>query len=318
MAAAGAFSPAAAARALELASGNPPAELWLRYLRRGLLVLGASLALAGVIFFFAYNWAALGRFEKLGLISAAIVAAAVTGWQRSGSLVGNVALFAGSILVGALLAVYGQAYQTGADPFELFVAWMLLILPWTVAARTPAFFTLQLVLANVALSLFWVQVLDRSDRGALELLLVLFGLNALALLAHEALARPDPTAPHWFTRLLATVCCGLLLGPTVGAAIGEAGGALGWLALLSLVVALAGVSLGFGRGPRKDLYVVAVFWASALVPLDAAITKSLFDGWVSGAGPFFLLGLLVMVEVGALVTALRGLARAQPTGGEAG
>jgi len=306
----GALSPEAAARALELASGSPPPALWVSYLRRALLLVGATLLLAGVVFFFAYNWADLGRFEKLGLISAAIVATAVTGWQRGASVVGQVSLLAASVLVGALLAVYGQAYQTGADPFELFTAWMLLILPWTVAGRTPAFFTLQLLLANVALSLFWGQVLDHHDDWVLELLLAMVLLNGAALAAYEGFARRVPGAPHWFTRLTGTVCFSLLLGPTVRVALGEVPAGRALLSIAALVVALATVSAVFGRGPRRDLYLIAVGWASALVPLDTALGRAMLEVWSLEASGVFLLGFMVIAQVGGLVMALRWLGRA--------
>ena len=51
---------------------------------------------------------------------------------------GQVLLIAGSVLTGVLLAVIGQAYQTGADVFELFVAWAVLILPWVFVSRSAA------------------------------------------------------------------------------------------------------------------------------------------------------------------------------------
>ena len=39
-----------------------PASVWLAWARRMLLFFGSTLVLAGVIFFFAYNWAEMGRF----------------------------------------------------------------------------------------------------------------------------------------------------------------------------------------------------------------------------------------------------------------
>ena len=40
-----------------------------------------------------------------------------------------------SLLTGALLALSGQVYQTGADTFELFAWWAVLILPWVLVSR---------------------------------------------------------------------------------------------------------------------------------------------------------------------------------------
>ena len=49
---------------------------------------------------------------------------------RRGGRAGKAALLAASLFVGALLALIGQIYQTGADTFEMFAAWAALILPW--------------------------------------------------------------------------------------------------------------------------------------------------------------------------------------------
>ena len=68
-----------------------------------------------------------------------------------------------AVAVGALLAVFGQTYQTGADPFELFLTWALLIVPWTLAARfEPLYLLHSVVLAMlmgvlVMLQAYWLK-----------------------------------------------------------------------------------------------------------------------------------------------------------------
>src|SRR5687767_12713626 len=157
------LSAAALSRALEIASRSPPLPEWRVFLSRSLLFLGSALTLAGVIFFFALNWDDLGRFQKLGLLELAVAAAAVGGWQLGRSVAGQAALTAAAVLVGPLLAVYGQVYQTGADPYELFTGWALLILPWVVLARAPSLWVLEVELWNVALLLSWERVLAPPD-----------------------------------------------------------------------------------------------------------------------------------------------------------
>jgi uncharacterized membrane protein len=41
--------------------------------------------------------------------------------------------------LGVLLALFGQTYQTGVDPWETFFNWALLMLPWTLPARSPRY-----------------------------------------------------------------------------------------------------------------------------------------------------------------------------------
>ena len=43
-------------------------RFWRLWAQRALLVLGAAHFLAGVVFFFAYNWEDLGPFARFGLI----------------------------------------------------------------------------------------------------------------------------------------------------------------------------------------------------------------------------------------------------------
>ena len=52
-------------------------------------------------------------------------------------------LFA-ALLVGALLALVGQTYQTGADTFELFAVCAAAILPWVLVACFPTLWVLWL------------------------------------------------------------------------------------------------------------------------------------------------------------------------------
>ncbi|MGZ6299339.1 MAG: hypothetical protein ACXWMN_02450, partial [Candidatus Limnocylindria bacterium] len=53
---------------------------------------------------------------------------------------------------------YGQHYQTGADPFELFLAWMVLVMPWAVAARSWLSWGVVIALADTTAGLFAVIV----------------------------------------------------------------------------------------------------------------------------------------------------------------
>src|SRR5689334_7721007 len=118
--------PVSVRRAYELAGASPTADAWNRFLGLALLLLGAGLVLSGVVSFFAFSWASIGKFAKFGLLEAAIAACAVVGWWRLREITGRVAIFAAAVLVGPLLAVFGQTYQTGADPWGLFAVWALL------------------------------------------------------------------------------------------------------------------------------------------------------------------------------------------------
>ena len=125
------LTPSALDQALYLIGLIPSRTAWRQFIDTLLLILGTTLVLAGIIFFFAYNWAEINHLTKFGLIELGILIMALfTAWYGLQRLIGQVALFATAILVGVLLAVVGQSYQTGADAFELFFTWAILITPW--------------------------------------------------------------------------------------------------------------------------------------------------------------------------------------------
>ena len=134
-----------------------PAD-WLRGLGHFLLWAGLAFALAGIIFFFAYNWDDLNRFQKLGLVGGMLLATIALAWYKGfDALAGKASLIGASVLVGALLAVYGQVYQTDADAYSLYLTWTLLIAGWVYMGQSRALWLLWMVLANLSLGLWWGQ-----------------------------------------------------------------------------------------------------------------------------------------------------------------
>lgn len=165
---------------------RPPAQ-WLEWVRLNLLLTGAALVLSGIVFFFAYNWQAIGRFEKLGLVAAAICLSILAAWRAGlDHTGGKVLTLAACVMTGVFLAVFGQIYQTGADPYELFTGWAALILPWVVLARFSGLWYFWFVLLNTGLGLFWAQVAHPAwGWQGQGLCLALAGLAAVALAARE-------------------------------------------------------------------------------------------------------------------------------------
>lgn len=183
---------------------------WTRWGMRALLALGAAQLLAGIVFFFAYNWSDLSDIAKFALVEGALAIAALgavaVGLDRA---FGRVLLLAASVLTGVLLAVIGQVYQTGADVFELFVAWAALILPWVVISRSAAHWLLWLVVAQIALWLYCEQVPMAIGEMTWEQVSVISGATiAAALAAREWAVRAGVAwlAYRW-TRLIPLLAC---------------------------------------------------------------------------------------------------------------
>ena len=184
----GAVPPENVRAALALAGATPDTSEWRRFVSALLLWLGALLIAAGVIFFFAYNWHALGRFTKFGLVEGLLTLSVIAAWIAGpDKAAGKASLAVASLLTGALLALIGQTYQTGADTFELFAWWAVLILPWTIAARTPVLWLMWIALLNLA-TMFYFQAF-RGFFGAVandtSLVWALAALNTVALVAWE-------------------------------------------------------------------------------------------------------------------------------------
>lgn len=160
-----------------------------------LLVLGAVLLLAGVVFFFAWNWSAIPKLARLGIVEGGIIACFAAA-LRTSDLPQRVLMFAASVLVGVFLAVAGQIYQTGADPWTLFAAWAALIVPWTLAAPFPLTTLLLVSVANLAVSFYLSQ--EAHAIGRAQVFVALSLVNAAALAACESTQHGGKPLRHLF------------------------------------------------------------------------------------------------------------------------
>ena len=116
---------------------------WKQFLSIFLLAAGVGFTVAGIIFFFAYNWEDLPKFAKLGIVQTLLVASVLlTVFTRWNILIKQIILTGATFLMGTLFAVFGQIYQTGADAYDLFLGWTLFTILWAFAIRfTPLWLT---------------------------------------------------------------------------------------------------------------------------------------------------------------------------------
>lgn len=175
---------------LDLAAARPaPAELRL-FLVRVLQLAGVLSLAAGLVFFIAANWQDIGVTGRFALIQGAIVGSvALALWKPTPHALGRYALLMAFIASGALLALFGQTYQTGADVYELFLSWSLLGLAFVVAGQWSVLSAAWLVVFNVSLLLFfggrpgggWLWVVFAPVHGSESLELLAPALLNLAL-----------------------------------------------------------------------------------------------------------------------------------------
>jgi|WetSurMetagenome_2_1015567.scaffolds.fasta_scaffold07101_4 uncharacterized membrane protein len=139
----------------------PKHQLWAQWTYYLLLLTGTALVLSGIIYFFAFNWFKLTSFEKFALVEIAILSMLMGTFHfKLNSLIGKLCLLSSSILIGVFLAVFGQIYQTGADSYQLFLAWSIFISIWVVISNFAVLWFILLILLNMCLILFWQQGLN--------------------------------------------------------------------------------------------------------------------------------------------------------------
>jgi uncharacterized membrane protein len=276
---------------------------WATWAGRAILAIGAGHLLAGIVSFFAYNWTDMSAFAKFATVEAGLVIALAGAWfagiERA---VGQILLIAASILVGVLLAVIGQVYNTDADAYSLFAAWIVLILPWTLASRSAAHWGLWLIVLSLALSLYGEQVLipeGRLTEPALEV--GLGALAALVLALREAVVRKGMAwlAAGWtrITLLIATL--GLLFWPAVAYVLDWEGEIY---APAAFVIALAVVAVAYRRWLPDFAASTAVIGFAALFAIALgyrAIEETVGFAWDDDARLVAGIGLLVLWSAAA-------------------
>lgn len=115
-------------------------------------LLSAAFCGFGLIMWIAANWDLMGRGTHFILLQALIILPLLVAIPIKMARI-PLALLA-LCGIGALFAFYGQTYQTGADPWQLFATWAALGLPLCLAARNNALWIPWSLVTLTALSLW--------------------------------------------------------------------------------------------------------------------------------------------------------------------
>lgn len=291
----GRLRPDAWSAALRIAGITPDTRSWRIFLDQLMLWLGTISCASAVIFFFAYNWQEMGRFAKFALVELLIVGSLVMCWQLDVErLSGKAVLLLATLLVGALLALVGQTYQTGADTYELFTAWALAVLVWVVVGRLGALWLVWLGLVNVAVVLYF-----QTFGGFFGMLFntekqmwALFIINTMALVIWELAARSGAAwlRERWSVRILATASGGLattlmmwtILDSRYGSSAVVAAAYFAWLA----------AAYFYYRHRVLDVFVLAGGMLSAVIITATFLGKHILRH--NDAGGFLLIGLVII------------------------
>ncbi len=102
----------------------PSQKAWLTLINNLFLCIGCIALGFSFIYFLAHNWSQIGRFAKFALVEIALVLSILIYLKAQiDSVYSSAALTFATILLVALMALFGQTYQTGADPWQLFFYW---------------------------------------------------------------------------------------------------------------------------------------------------------------------------------------------------
>ena len=301
----GSISPDSIPKALSVTGITPGPGRWRRFLDQLFLALGAVSLACAVVFFFAYNWAELGRFARFVLVQSLVLAAVVLYWRLgTDSLAAKLSLLVATLLLGATLALYGQTYQTGADPWQLFATWALLMLPWALVGRMPAIWLLFLALLNLSLyqyyeTFFGLLGIVFSTRD--DLPWMLFTLNTLAWVIWELAGRKFKWLTgiqnsRWAVRLIA-LASGFAITSLVLRAVfdPESPAALTWLVYLAWLAALYFVY----RRKLPDLFMLAGACLSLIICITSVFGELVLRS-NDAAGSLLFLSFLVIAQTAAV------------------
>ena len=294
------LSAPAIARGVELTVATPPRSAWRDFLATALALLGGALLLAGVVCFVAFNWTRIGRYGKFALLELAIVAAVLMAWRKLPALTGRMALLGAAVLVGPLLAIYGQTFQTGADPYGLFLAWAGLVLPWAILGRFAATWVLVILLLDTALILFYAQVwTPGSTSHALAIPIVIGVLHAMALCAWELqLRRATPWfREEWAGRAIATGCIAALFIPWAAMVIGGSDAGVSGLLGAALFAQLVFVGLRYYREGRADRFMIALAGVAAMAAISVIAGRIVFQWLDLGSFGAVIMAIFILWQV---------------------
>lgn len=269
---------------------NNDKESWQKFLGILFLTLGVGFTVAGIVFFFAYNWTDFDKFTKIGLVEGLIITTTILAViPKINNNIKNTILSGASVLVGVLFAVFGQIYQTGANAYDFFLAWTLFVTLWVIISNFAPLRLLYLILVNTTFILYAQQV--ASDWSIVLVFTILFSFNTIILITLQLISTHKKTAvkPIWFMNTLALAA--IAFG-TIGIIFGifeKYSFAFPLLILIASIVFTLGIR--FGLKTKSGFYLSVIPFSVVL------IISSLLIEVLEGQLMFLLVCLFIIASV---------------------
>jgi uncharacterized membrane protein len=285
---------------LTLLGLKPDKDGCLKIFQMLLLCFGSCAIAFSVIFFIAYNWADMSRLSKFTLLESSIAFSVILYWRLAQTgLTGRLVLLVASLLVGALMAFFGQTYQTGADTWQLFFYWALFITPWVVISQFSTLWLVWLLLLNLSLVLYFDvfhSVFGLFFDSNNSLFWCLFGFNTLVLIIWEMFSQKMVAlTERWPQRILAVISGWAITTLVIYAIVEESenvfSSSIIWLVWISLFMWVY-------RRRRTDLFMLAGGCLSVIVVVITLLAMQIMETGEEGA-LLFLSVLIIAMGSGA-------------------
>ena len=291
--------------AYEIVGAQPDAAETRAFLIRLLRIAGVLSLAAGVVFFVAANWQDFRVFGRFALIETVLVVSLCLAiWRPAPLPIGRYALLMAFITTGALLALFGQTYQTGADLYELFLTWAVLGLPLVLASQWAVTWAAWLLVLNTSLTLFcvarpvggWLWIaLGRWDLNLVELLLVptVVNLGLWALTESLRSTRWRDVATAWLGRVAFLASAAFATSASMVAIFDHTLDQEGVGFAIGVLLILTTVTSAYVLMRRRDVFPVATLTASFIV-IGTCLIAEHTD--MKDIGMFFLLALWLIAS----------------------
>ena len=297
------------ARQYSLDTLNPRNE-WLLWVSRLLMFIGTTLILAGIIYFFSFNWDQITSVAKLLIVESMIIVTIVCAFIFSLKEVkGQLFLFAASLFVGLFFVVLGQVYTSDSPVFLLFLYWSILIIGWTLISNFSPQWFLLIFLVNIFLITWWNQWVSPSNDIEFMIYTFLMIFNGLILSLREYFASDEKMKWlrfRWIRILLTFLILPIMLIPilTLITSVTEAT----FSVILSAVLGIFGHIIFYYvyRYKFKDLLVLATLAFSVCIVIQV-FGFEFFGNLIGGTDGilFAIMGIVALLTFSSAIIVLR-------------
>ena len=277
-----------------------------------LAVLAALMLGLGVIFWVAANWGDMPVSAKFALLQGLVLLASAAAALLPGPLRAPMALLA-MLNIGGLFAFFGQTFQTGADPWQLFALWAALALPLAVAARSDVVWLPWVIVAMTGVTLWAHAAIGRVwrfDAHDADVQAVACVSAAMVVVLVSRKLQRFTGAGLWALRMAAWLFASMLTLLGVFALFDSQVELQYWVSVLVIVAACA----WFASRNGYDLMALSVAALGLNVLLVGGLARLLFQHSGSGdINSFLILGLVAAGALAGTVSLLMKRARLQET-----